>query len=429
MPVGVAGGCAAIGLDGKVYVFGGKNASIANIYMPQVQIYDPSTNTWSLGASMPEAVTIADAVAMPNGLIYVMGGNNGSDPILIKDIMQVYDPVANSWTFGPSMPTEIYSGSAVAINDNTIMYLGGGNSDSSVSYNTIMFYNIRDGYWYTSSWTLPEKMAATDAVIGPDGQIYLIGGGRGNSAWSTNSYTSYNGYCFNPFKGETISVPDMTQDRKYHSVGFDEEGNIFVIGGYSFDAPVGETTANASKLKVMDLQLQVFPQGQDIITGEQMLVIADFNFAFADYESVTAQVNIRNSDGDVVAMSELSAYVAEGNPGYYWVDVPQGLPSGDYSVEFSKLRPSYYPYDDLSFDGFDIGIGFVHSQTMNEQLEAQNQTINDLQDQVGELQNNLSDANDKLDAAATYLLIVMVIAIIAVIVAVVVLVLSLRKKA
>jgi len=429
MPVGVAGGSAAIGLDDKVYVFGGKNDSIPNIFQPEVQIYDPVSDSWSLGAAMPEALTITEAVAMPNGLIYVIGGNNQSDVVHIKDLMQIYDPVADSWSIGPSLPTEIYAGSALAINDDTIMYMGGGNSDASDTYDTIMFFDISDDYWWTSSWTLPVDIAGTDAVIGPDGQIYLIGGGRGNSAWGTSGYTSYDGYCYNPFDGKSVVLPDMDQDRKYHSVGVDEEGNIFVIGGYSIDEPVGETTANAEKIKVMDLQSQWFPQGRDIMTGEQIMVIADFNFAFAPYDSLTASVQIRNADGNVVAMSEATGSVEGGGPAYFYVDVPQSLPSGDYDVMFSELRPADYPWGDYSFSGFGGPLTFVHSASVYEQLDAQNETVADLQDQNEALQNDLADANDRLEAMATNLMIVMIIAIIALVVAVVVLVLALRKKA
>jgi hypothetical protein len=159
------------------------------------------------------------------------------------------------------------------------------------------------------------------------------------------------------------------------------------------------------------------------------MVIADFNFAFAPYESLTAMAEIRDSNGDLVYSTEVTAYVQDGNPGHFYVDVPQSLPSGDYDVRFSGLHPSDYPYGDLSFEGFGGPLTFVHSASIYEQLEAQNETVADLQDQNEALQNDLADANDRLEAMATNLMIVMIIAIIALVVAVVVLVLALRKKA
>jgi hypothetical protein len=430
MPIGVSGAAAAIGPDEQIYVFGGKNLSLPNIYQYQVQIYDPEHDTWSEGAGMPVPVTIAEAVAMPNGLIYIIGGLNETiDPNEPRDLVQIYDPVADSWSAGASMPEPRYSGAAIAIGENVIMYIGGSNPAISYTYSDVQYYRVDYNYWMGSMNPFPEKYAGGDALLMPDGMVYMVGGGRGNSAFSTSSQTTASGFCMDLYHSEFVYLPDMEMDRKYHSVGYDEEGNIFVIGGYSFDAPTGETTGNASKLKVMDLQTQWFPQGRDILTGEQLMVIADFNFAFAPYESLTARAEIRNSDGDVVSSTEVTAYVQDGNPGYFYVDVPQSLPSGDYDVRFSGLHPSDYSYDDLTFEGFGGPLTFVHSASVYEQLDEQNETIGDLQDRNDALQNDLADANDKLDAMATNLLIVMIIAIIAVIVAVIILVLALRKKA
>ncbi|GEM_PF-3772846 len=430
MPIAVSGGAAAIGLDGRVYVFGGLT-NVPLTYNPYIQIYEPSNDTWSLGAPMPEPVTIAKAVAMPDGLIYVMGGNNQSEIYgdRIKNLLQIYDPVANSWDMGPNMPMDVYSGAALAVNDRTILYFGGGNPDLGQCYETIIGYNTVDEYWWTSSWTLPVIMAGLDAVPGPDGQIYLIGGGRGSSAYATDSYTSHDGYCFNPFTGESVKVPNMIQDRKYHAVGFDEEGNLMVIGGLSIDEPVGYSTANSEKIMVMDLQVQWFPQERGIMTGEQMMVLADFNFAFAPYEGLASEVIILNSDGHVVTSQTATAYIQDGNPAYFYVDVPQGLPSGEYEVRFINMHPSDYTWNDLSFDGFEGSLTFVHSSSVQEQLSVQNRTIGDLQDANDALSNDLADANEKLDAMATNLLFVMVLAIVAIVVAAAAVVLLLRKKA
>ncbi len=430
IPIGVAGGVAAIGPDDRIYVFGGKNLSLAGQYPSAVQIYDPDTDSWSEGADMPTAVTMAEAVTMPNGLIYVISGmNEYVNPLEPLGIVQIYDPTADSWTTGASMSEPRYAGATVAIYENVIMYIGGSNPDIAYSYNSIQYYVVDEGFWYGSMNPFPEKFAGAEALIGPDGLIYLVGGGRGNSAYSTSGVTTRTGFCMDPFSGDYISLPDMDYDRKYHSIGYDDEGYIYVLGGYSFDEPVGESTAQAEKIRVMDLSWQVEPEGVDPLTGEQILVQADFNFAVADYEELTADVRIWNDQELVVASYLLTAYIADGNPGHYRIDVPQDLPSGDYVVEFCSLWPSYYTWDDLSFPGFELSLTFEHGLTVHEQLEEQDQTIGDLQEQVDVLHDDLTEANDKLDAAATNLMIVMILAIITVIVAVVVLVLSLRKKA
>lgn len=437
MPVGVNGASAAIGMDGNIYVFGGRNNSLVEIYQYEVQIYDPSADSWSLGAGMPNPCSVSEAVAMPNGLIYVISGINetvsSTEP---SGLVQIYDPAADSWSSGTAMSEPRYSGATVAMTDNVIMYIGGSNPDISFTYSDIVYYHVEEDQWWGSMNPFPEKFAGADALIGPDGMIYMIGGGYGNNAYSTSGTVTNRSFCMDPYHNKFVHMPELTIDRKYHSVGFDEEGNIFAIGGFSYSEPAPYTTATAEKIRVMDLRMMWFPQERGILTGEQMMVIADYDFAFAPYEELTCDVFIKNSDGEVVASQTSTAYVKDGNPGHFYIDVPQLLPSGDYDVQLTRMRPSDYAWNDLSFKGFGGTLTFVNSASVYELLADQNHTMGELQDANDELSeandalaNDLADTNDKLDAMATNLLLVMVLAIVAIVVAAIIVVLLLRKKA
>jgi hypothetical protein len=367
---------------------------------------------------------------MSNGLIYVISGINETyDPNLPIGMVQIYDPAVNSWSVGADMSEPRYSGAAVGITDDVILYIGGSNPSVAYTYSDIIYYYVEEDQWWGSMNPLPEKFAGADALIGPDGMVYLIGGGDGNTAYSTNSMATARSFCMDLYHNEFVYMPELSIDRKYHSVGFDEEGNIFAIGGFSESVPAPFTLATAEKIKVMDLLIQWFPQERGIMTGEQMMVKADYDFAFAPYEELTTDVVIRNSDGEVVASQTSTAYIKDGNPGHFYIDVPQLLPSGDYEVQLTKMRPSDYAWDDLSFEGFSGTLTFTYSASVVEQLADQNQTIGDLQDANDVLTNDLADANDKLDAMATNLIVVMVLAILAIVIAAVAVVLLLRKKA
>ena len=80
-------GVASAVLNGKLYAIGG-------IGLSSVEIYDPSTESWSAGVALPSEVRYGTAITT-NGMIYLIGGRNSSD----QNINQVlcFDPSTNQW--------------------------------------------------------------------------------------------------------------------------------------------------------------------------------------------------------------------------------------------------------------------------------------------------------------------------------------------
>ena len=61
-------------INGKLYLAGGTAAGYANF--SDLEIYDPVTNSWSKGPSLSNPLTSAAGVAL-NGKFYVLGGYVG----------------------------------------------------------------------------------------------------------------------------------------------------------------------------------------------------------------------------------------------------------------------------------------------------------------------------------------------------------------
>jgi N-acetylneuraminic acid mutarotase len=107
LPQGVTGNTATIGYNGKIYVMGGLNASGVT---GSVQIYDVATDTWSTGAPVPTPRYNA-MTGILSGQIVVFGGGgpvgfNPSGGIGVTSLLsrtEIYDPASNTWTIGPAM--------------------------------------------------------------------------------------------------------------------------------------------------------------------------------------------------------------------------------------------------------------------------------------------------------------------------------------
>ena len=115
---------ASVVVDNKIYLIGG-SAEPPNVVLDLVQIYDPQNDSWTTGTSMPTAVRYASAAAT-TGLfapkrIYVIGGLQSGNGL---NLNQVYDPQTDSWTTGASMPTARYNLGVAVVND-TLYALGG----------------------------------------------------------------------------------------------------------------------------------------------------------------------------------------------------------------------------------------------------------------------------------------------------------------
>lgn len=137
---------AALGSDGRIYVFGGcackssarideddpevmrqalLNSLEARRSVEEVEIYDPETDTWTLGAPMPRPRQMLGAATGADGRIYVVGGVPGLSRGNSSDAVDVYDPRTDTWSEGPDLRQARHSHAVVAAPDGRIFAIGG----------------------------------------------------------------------------------------------------------------------------------------------------------------------------------------------------------------------------------------------------------------------------------------------------------------
>ncbi len=245
--------------NGKFYVFGGVNAPAGfKVAMNKVQIYDPATNAWSLGADMPFP-TFAASTTVIGGIIFVAGGvTNGPDNTLVTtDQVAKYDPATNAWTMLASMKQG--RNSAPGGTDGSRFFIFGGRTggdEPGNGFDTVQVYDPATNSWISSldasgpGALLAELPQARGGIVTApfyNGEFYVIGGETkdGTGATANNVYDRVDIY--NPSTNNWRQGPSMLTAR--HGMSPVLAGNrIFIAGG-----GVVAGKSSSSLLEVLEL--------------------------------------------------------------------------------------------------------------------------------------------------------------------------------
>jgi len=159
----------------KIYVPGGLNA--AGNALNILEIYDPRSDSWESGASIPSDMG-GYALTTYEGRLFLFGGWNGKE---FSSSVYAYDPIGDVWTVLPEMK-EARAWACAAVIGSKI-YLVGGENEEGVLSDTLAFYPDRledvDTSWEARA-DLPSgrKMAALTSLAG---SLYLAGGVDANN--------------------------------------------------------------------------------------------------------------------------------------------------------------------------------------------------------------------------------------------------------
>ncbi len=165
-------------VDDVVYVVGGVGRSDQkDVTVAVVEAYDPEARTWTRCAPMATARAFAAAAAV-KGRIYVFGGLDASGKALASG--EVYDPRTDRWEALPPMDVP-RSRHAAAAHQGRAILVAGGLDDQDRNLATVRIYHPDDRQWL--EW--PELTAGRHglALAEPDDlsdRAFAVGGFDGS---------------------------------------------------------------------------------------------------------------------------------------------------------------------------------------------------------------------------------------------------------
>jgi len=379
IPTGVAHATGVVGSDGRLYVISGYNYTVGLRY--DTQIFDPLTDSWSSGAPIPTAVLYASAALASNGSICVIGG--WLFPGAATDQVQIYDPVLDSWSAGKPMPAARMDGILIERN-GYMFYIGGMASSGADSVSTVYNYGYGWDYWYTDWPSLPEGVAHAQGVLGPEGVIYVIGGGPTMTEAST---PRTGGYYYDYSQRGWAKLPEMSVGGAYGGAAVAADGRILVLGGTNNS----DSLDRVESLQVMTEQITL--SATSVGAGGHILVTVAYDFAYQIPYGYQLDVYFQSESGVVYEPRNVqspmnSVFAFEAN-------LPALSPLGNYVLVLEDIY--------VWADGADWTIGtkqyqvtVVDTVTAEEQIAALQASVDILQLQINILGAALADANAAL---------------------------------
>src|SRR5579864_1941376 len=224
---------AAVGKDGRVYVFGG--ADVNRTPVAEVDSYDPAARTWTHVTDLPHPRQGLAAAAGLDGKIYTFGGEDDTG---LSSAVDILDPSC----LGSANPCQAWSGSLITIreprallaaataSDGRIYVLGGIGAHGPLP--TVDVFDTGQLAWSTAA-PLPEPRYALAAVASGPNRVYALGGvGQGSTALDT----------FEVYLGATdtwSTLPQMPSARDGLAAAAAPDGRILAIGGRGAAYPAG----------------------------------------------------------------------------------------------------------------------------------------------------------------------------------------------
>ena len=221
-------------VDGKLYLFGGIGGGSEG----KVQIFDPNTQTWTMGANIPFATGSA-STALINGKVYLAGGIVGSSTVASA---AVYNPMTNTWTSIASMPQA--RNHTASSTDGTSFFVFGGRGPGSgdgnfvaEGFNDTQIYNPSTNTWVSSSSPgssiapLPQKRGGMGKAAFLGGEFYIIGGETTSSGTGQVAGNVYNRVDVYDPVSNTWRLDQVLPTARHGIFPLAYDGKVFVAGG------------------------------------------------------------------------------------------------------------------------------------------------------------------------------------------------------
>ncbi len=240
--------------DGRVLVVGGVDAT--GVPLNSVEIYDPKQDKFILAASMSTKRAGHGATLLPDGRVMVAGGaaffpNSSFSNILafantgMLNSSEIYNPTNNKWSAGATIRERLLGAALTTLGTGKVLLSGGIGVDfffglpvGLATRTNCTLYDPKNNRWAGAA-SMKSGRAAHDinVVVMTNGKVLVTGGLAGSVSVSNTSLAGIkslaNAEVYNPGSNSWSAIANMAVSRSAHTATLVPNGRVIVAGGTS----------------------------------------------------------------------------------------------------------------------------------------------------------------------------------------------------
>jgi hypothetical protein len=206
--------------NGKVLIAGGSQDGLGGVQTSE--IYDPATGGFSLTGQMHYARGYHQAILLSNNNVLLLGGGktNANDPDPGTTV-ELYEPSSGSFSLVGNLNEKMIYHTATLLPNGKILIAGGYNDNGLISQAELYNPGTNTATFTGSLINLRSNHTAT---LLPNGKVFIVGGRNGNDYLTSSELYDFN-------SGVFVPTGPMNIGRADHAVALLTNGKVLVAGG------------------------------------------------------------------------------------------------------------------------------------------------------------------------------------------------------
>lgn len=205
--------------NGKVLICGG---FAGGTYHASAEIYDPSSNSFSVTGTMLQPRAGHTATLLPSGNVLIAGGFNGS----YLSSVEIFNPVKGTFVISNEMTTARSGHTATILPGGKILFAGGVGKDWTF-LKSAELYDISTGK-FSSTGDMNLARESHTATLLKNGMVLIAGGHSGRRA-NIKIYDAAELY--DPAREKFMSTGSMNKIRHKHDAVLLTDSRVLISGG------------------------------------------------------------------------------------------------------------------------------------------------------------------------------------------------------